>query len=461
MNTWRVSEENLLPGSAGWRVERPGPAQAIEGFADRVSVLAGEPVRLFVTCTAPWFYISAYRMGWYGGQLARRVWRSEELRGTTQAPPVVDPGTNLVSAPWEHTTVIDTSGWPEGCYLLRLISSQGFDRWIPLTVRTGVAAGKLVFVNAVTTWAAYNRWGGGFNVDAGPDGKAKTHAQRSKRISFDRPYDNNGNPFSWYELPLLALAERLGLELAYATDIDLDQYPDTWRGASALIFPGHDEFWTESMRETVVRLRDAGTNLAFFGANAAARRIRLAPSDIGERRVLLGQADEIRLWRESPNLLPESTVTGVISQGRGIDDAFVVTDPDCWIYRGTGVEAGTAFPHLVAVEYDRLDRRNPFPRPLQVIASSPISTKGREQSGELAQACYYTVPSSGAGVFSSGTLGWSTSLPGGARAERNGEATTRFVEQVTSNILTAFAEGPCGLAHPALDNVERYLKAAA
>jgi hypothetical protein len=43
-------------------------------------------------------------------------------------------------------------------------------------------------------------------------------------VSFDRPYDRAGiDRFLSYEQPAVALAERLGLRLAYITDTDLRQ----------------------------------------------------------------------------------------------------------------------------------------------------------------------------------------------------------------------------------------------
>jgi hypothetical protein len=47
--------------------------------------------------------------------------------------------------------------------------------------RTSRAA--LVVMNAVTTWQAYNLWGGR-NQYVGPDGRLET---RSRVVSFDRP----------------------------------------------------------------------------------------------------------------------------------------------------------------------------------------------------------------------------------------------------------------------------------
>src|SRR5689334_23217202 len=67
--------ENQLPGEPHWRISHLGPPEAIMGFTGQASVAQGEPVTLHVSTTAREFRVSALRMGWYKGALARQVWR--------------------------------------------------------------------------------------------------------------------------------------------------------------------------------------------------------------------------------------------------------------------------------------------------------------------------------------------------------------------------------------------------
>ena len=62
--------ERRRSGSPDWRIRSLGPPDAIEGYADKVSVLPGEAFGLHVSTTAPGFRVSAYRIGWYGGAQA-------------------------------------------------------------------------------------------------------------------------------------------------------------------------------------------------------------------------------------------------------------------------------------------------------------------------------------------------------------------------------------------------------
>jgi len=98
------------------------------------------------------------------------------------------------------------------------------------------------------------------------------------------------------------------------------------------------------MFENVQLIRDAGTNLAFFGANTAYRHVRMEPSALGEARVMvcyknavedpmaMEHADEsTHQWRLPPNPRPESMITGVLYEGNPVNAPFVVVEPDSWI----------------------------------------------------------------------------------------------------------------------------------
>ena len=475
---WSVARENRLAGTDAWQLAKRGAPEAIAGFADKVSVRPGEPFQIFVSTTARSFQVTAFRMGWYGGKRGREIWRSAEIKGAVQAAPVVAKGVNMVTAPWGPSATVQTHGWPEGCYLLKLTSDEGYEQYITITVGSEVTRGKTVFVNAVTTWAAYNRWGGGWNVYQGP-GSADTgdtegpgaadsgYKGRSRKVSFDRPYDKDGSYFLWYELPHLVLAERMGLPLAYATDVDLDAKRALFEGAHALIFAGHDEYWSSGMRDTTLALRDAGTNIGIFGANTAYRHIRLEPSELGDRRIvvcykhanedpLLAQdpTETTQQWRLPPHPRPESELTGVIYESYPVSAPYVVVEPDAWVFQGTGAVKGSAYNGLVGVEYDRIIAGFPAPRPLQVLSDSPLTCRGVKT---YSNSSYYTTPS-GAGVFSTGSLIWSTMLPTGPNHIKFGAESSAFAATVTGNVLREFSRGPAGAAHPAVDNYDTYAR---
>ncbi|MGW3571045.1 N,N-dimethylformamidase beta subunit family domain-containing protein [Streptomyces sp. NPDC000941] len=460
-----VDAERAMPGSADWRIHSVGPQDAVEGYTDKVSVVPGEGFGLYVSTTAPGFRVSAYRMGWYGGAQARLIWRSGRLPGRRQNPPVLIDATRTVQADWKRTVRVRTEGWPEGAYLLRLDADDGHQRYIPLIVRSEKAAGRTLLMHAAATWQAYNTWGG-FSLYQGQDG---AYGTRSLAVGFDRPYDGNGAvKFLVYARALVALAERLGIPLAYTTGVDVHRDPGVLHDAAAVVSLGHDEYWTPQQRRYVTHARDTGTNVAFLGANTCFRRIRLERGPGGADRTvvcyktayhddpyLASRRDLVTTdFRQPPAADPESSLTGVFYEGYPTDAPYVVHAPGHWVFAGTGVRRGESFAHLVGVEYDRVTPGEPTPEPLEIIAHSPLVCNGRHSHADSA---YYTVPS-GAGVFATGTMRWVEGLMAGTHETGRNHGldarTGAFVRRTTENLLRAFAAGPCAEHRPKpTDNV--------
>ncbi|MFH9230164.1 N,N-dimethylformamidase beta subunit family domain-containing protein [Streptomyces lydicus] len=458
-----LAAERRRPGSPDWRIRSTGPPDAVEGYTDKASVRPGEGFGLYVSTTAPGFRVSAYRVGWYGGAEARLVWRSGRIAGRVQRHPHVLPGIRSVRADWPRTLAVPTDGWPPGAYLLRLDADHGHQRYVPLVVRSASTTGRTVLMHAVATWQAYNRWGG-YNLYAGQDGGYGT---RSLEVSLDRPYDADGaEKFMVYERAVVVLAERLGIPLAYTTGLDVHLDPSALRGATAVLSLGHDEYWTPQQRRHVTVARDAGTNLAFLGANACFRRVRLEPGPSGAVRTVVCYKTAYRDdpyfaahrdqpthdFRQPPAAAPESSLTGVFYEGYPTDAPYVVHNADHWLFAGTGARRGDSFEHLVGVEYDRVTPDAPTPSELEIIAHSPLVCAGRSSHSDSA---YYTVPS-GAGVFSSGTMRWVEGLMAGRHEDGRDHGmdarTGAFVTRTTENLLRAFAEGPAARTRPAPRN---------
>jgi hypothetical protein len=447
--------ENKLAGTSAWRIAHQGADDAINGYASAQSVLPGESFRLYVSTTAASFRVDAFRFGWYSGHEARLVWHSGAHRGHLQTATHITSGTHMVVAPWQPAMTVPTGGWPAGSYLLRLDASNGSQRYVPITVRSASTAGRVVIINDNTTWQAYNTWGG-YSLYQGPDGLG---ADRGYQVSFDRPYDGDGAVrFLAFDQAAISVAERTGVPLAYETDVDLDAHPGILDGARAVVTLGHDEYYSLAMRNALVSARDAGTNLAFLGANAIYRHIRFANGD----RVIIcykeaaidplfgkDDADTTQQWRQAPDSRPESVITGVFYECNPVSDPYVVYDPASWLFAGTGVYRGETFPGMVGPEYDRLNPAVPYPKPMQVLAHSPLRCGGIPTYSD---SVYYTT-SSGAGVFASGTMRWVCAMRGPHCGHGLTWAAERFVDRATENMLRAFAAGPAGRQHPARDNV--------
>lgn len=449
------------PGTPGWRLTHPGRQDVIQGYADHVSVLPGQPVTLFVSTTTPGYTATALRTGSYRDSEALQVWKSAPQRGVKQPPPVLLPPTNTVRAPWQPSLTVDTANWLPGDYLFRLDAQDGSQQFVPLTVRTPSNAGRIVVVNAVTTWQAYNRWGD-YSLYESRSGKA---AERSRAVSFDRPYQaetmQGAGDFLYFELPFLLFAERSGLSLGYATDVDLHADPHLLDGAAGVVTLGHDEYWSGNMRNNVAAARDRGVNLAFLGGNEIYRHIRLDPSPLGPDRVEIdyknfaadpasktNPLDATQEWRVGPQPRPESALLGNYYKCNPVQGDMVTADADNWLLTGL-VRPGQVLPGLIGNEYEQVDLGVPTPRPIEVLFHSPVTCDKRPG---FSDASYYTTPS-GAAVFSAGTQYWICGLDPACPNGGKNPVVAQAIGGITTRLLTAFAAGPAGRAHPAVDNL--------
>ena len=109
-----------------------------------------------------------------------------------------------------------------------------------------------------------------------------------------------------------------------------------------------------------------GVNLAFLGANACYRQIRMEPSTTAPNRLQVCYKDAAEdpisseqpelttvNWNQAPVDQPESTLIGATYQSVGARASMVVTDASSWFYDGCNLSDGDSFPNVILGEYDR------------------------------------------------------------------------------------------------------------
>src|SRR4029079_15878879 len=85
-------------------------------------------------------------------------------------------------------------------------------------------------------------------------------------------------------LPAVRWLEANGYDVGYVSDMDLADSAADLPGTHALLFVGHDEYWTWNEFDRVQALRDAGAHLASFSGDNADWNIRLTPGTVTGRR---------------------------------------------------------------------------------------------------------------------------------------------------------------------------------
>ena len=457
-----IQVENQLPGDPTWNAFSAASAyDALSGYASQASVNHGGSIDFFVTTTAQSFDIKIYRTGWYSGAGATMKKDLGVFQGVHYAVPAPDPVTGMIACNWPKTTTFTIpASWVSGVYLAKLTANTGNSSFIFFVVRDDGGHEDFVAQTSVTTYQAYNVWGGTSLYNNNLTNKALYPYAHATKVSFDRPFnpgDGNGSGhYLWYEYPFVRWAEKMGFDLTYTTNIDTATNVNPLTNHKGFLSLGHDEYWSMPMRQNVQNAINAGVNVAFLSANTCYWQIRLEPNGAGTaNRVEVGYKDFAEttsapgpdpqwkvnnsivtsLWRDPVVGQPENTLLGVMFEDLDKPDMqpYVITNASSWVFANTGFVNGSSVPGIVGYEYDRTGvlGAGPAPAGLTVLAHSPVT--GQDAGPSFSDSTIYTA-ASGARVFASGTIEWSYGLDNyGGRSTANAG-----IQQATANILYNF-----------------------
>jgi hypothetical protein len=365
----------------------------IQGYPRWPSLRPGEALTLHVSTDAPWFRVDVYRQG------ARMIPMGR------LGPPRL-PGTHLPSGPpdqdwgWRGYDLPVPLDWPSGAYVALLveIDADGREAAPDPTIADGPDAralfvlrspmpGLLTPVLYKVSWAtfhAYNGTGGGSLYAEGL--WSSFDDPPGFKVTWRRPGGGTGglvmlgdspdahqpevrrNNFAKWDVPLIAWLEAEGHRVEYCTDWDLHRDPEVLRPYRLLLSVGHDEYWSEAMRERMAAFVAGGGNLAFLSGNIAGYRIHFTDGDTAMTCAKLppGPGDGARTWAVDrwPAGRPENALTGVsLDHGGGWWSGwreplgYTVQHAGHWAFAGTGLHDGDllgadpAYP-LVGYEAD-------------------------------------------------------------------------------------------------------------
>ncbi len=446
----RIVFENTRAGSDDWKLSAPARGE-IEGYASRTSVRPGEVIDFYVSTGAGKYSIEIFRMGWYGGKGARRVQSKVERTGILQSKPAPDPVTGLIACTWSDPFSVtvpkaEHERWTSGYFLARLTAiPSGKQSFIPFVVRDDDHKAALLFQASVTTWQAYNTWGGKSLYAGSP---------QARKVSFDRPYvegSGAGQFLSW-EYNMVRFVEREGFDVTYVTNLDTHTDGLLLTGFKGFLSVGHDEYWSRAMRNAVSKAISMGVHAGFFSGNNCYWLVRFEPSASGALNRTMVSYKEAAFsddpyardsdrsndnevttkWRSAPVNEPEDALIGVMyeSGNFGIDGDIVVENTNHWIFTGSGLKPGDALPGLLGYEVDRMFGNAP-PNILR-LAHSPFLKDGAPRFSDMT---IYEAESK-ALVFATGSIQWSWGIDSFAppsKSRRNAAA-----EQMTRNVLHKF-----------------------
>ncbi len=444
----------------------------IQGYPATASVAAGEPVVLHVSTSAARFRVQFYRWGtgavpvllsdWIGGQYAEPRGPADDWQWPRYAFPI-------------------PAEWPSAVYVAHLEVEGG----LPFDIGMGSAAvlfvvrgggnGKLLYKIPIATYHAYNFSGGGCFYSNPPRSESPSGA----RVSLARPGGGIGGEtwgapdyydlrsprqtFAHWDAPFISWLLRSGYAPEFCTDLDIHHNAQLCRRYRLLLSVGHDEYWSEAMRDGVEDFIEAGGNAAFFSANLCWWRIHIV--DAGAAMVChqggpLGAREH--WWPSTGVNRPEDALGGVSYRHAGgwwdgprETMGYVVQTPDHWLFERTGLKRGDVFgahtsPPLVGYECDGapLDcfsaddgiavlaanaNETGTPGGFSVLAASLLDERWQERpprehwaGGGGIHAATMGVYTRNGTVFTAGTTDWAQVL---------GSGQDRHVDVITNNVI--------------------------
>ena len=460
--------ENQQPGTTSWQFDNFNKEShhEIEGYASLTSVSQGSQISFMVSLSATAQYtMDIYRMGYYlhgtnpdgsqcspcGGRLMQHI---GPLTGLPQAAcPTTTSGADfgMIECNWTASyTLTVPSTWTTGNYIVKLIRADDhLENYMTFVVKDLSSTADIVYSMDVTTWQAYNYWGGAGNNNVGYNlyGKFNDSSQaflgdtRAYTVSFDRPYmvqgseDGAGNFMVW-DYPMIRWMEAQGYNITYVTSVDLEANPNLFAGHKVFVNTGHDEYFSDNMRANILNFINSGGSAAFFSADDISRRMTWANSVSGQpdrrehcdKGALPGSTTGD--WRGTTPPQPENQITGSLSNGAAAARPFLVYDATSWVFAGTGLAKynGTvitsgagqnAIAGLIGYEFSTRAVNDPTlsayvsyePAGLQQVGHSfvPASDNG---VNSWADTTVYTSPAGGT-VFSAGAIEWSWGVDNG------------------------------------------------
>jgi N,N-dimethylformamidase beta subunit-like protein/HYDIN/CFA65/VesB family protein len=459
-----IQQENSLPGTTGWNYFNYHTQQdLISGFGSQISVNHGQSIDFYVTTTAASFTIDIYRTGYYQGIGARLVQSLGKFPGVHQAIPTPDPVTGMIACTsWTKATTLQIpSTWVTGVYVAELTIPSGDASFILFVVRNDGGTEDLVFQTSVTTYKAYDTWGG-TSLYQNLTNKSVYPYVHATKVSFDSPFipDNGGAGayFNW-EYFFVYWLEEQGYNVTYTTNVDVDLSNTLLTSHKGFLSVGHDEYWSHNMRTNVQNAINTGVNVGFFGADALDWQIRFEPNPSGvPDRVVVGYKEFAETknapgpdpqWGVNNAVLttnwwdpiinqPENAMIGVMFRSAASGN-YVVQNAQSWVYANSGFVNGSSINGLVGYEFDNVWNNGFTPPGLTVLSSSPVSDGSGNKYN--ANSTIYTAPS-GAIVFAAGTTSWSMGLS----SVNWNTLTNAGIQKTTANILNAFINSATPIA---------------
>ncbi|RKR07171.1 hypothetical protein CLV91_3156 [Maribacter vaceletii] len=406
-----ISLENQKQGTKEWELQNPAINREIEGYLSSTSIDSGESIDLFVNTKANEFSFSLYRMGWYSSNGARLILDSILIKGTSQKIPLPEKDTGFIECNWINPYTINTlENWVSGVYIGKLEELKTKKQsYVIFVLRNDKRNSDILFQLPVTTYQAYNYWGGKCLYTHG-SGSAKNwgtiSGKKAIKASFNRPYVRSNNPDAAYgmgagdfftntrpvtthgypissagwDYNMLRWLERNGYDVSYITNIDTHNSPKLLIKTPIFMSVGHDEYWSKAMRKNITSCRDCGVNLTFFSSNTMYWQIRFEKSkytNIENSTIICYKETDLDPMKgdnetinfsDLPSQKSQASLIGIEYYLDPVKGDITITKPNHWIFKGTNLKKGSKLKGLLGYEIDGISKDSPSN--IEILATS-------------------------------------------------------------------------------------------
>jgi hypothetical protein len=437
----------------------------IRAYPQRASVFPGDTLELHVSTDQPFFRADIYRQGVNLNYVASTGWMAGIDGG--ESGPDVDWG-------WAGYNIPIGVNWSSGAYIIMLIEGDSQQNEVsrPDTSTSDGRSAKALFIvkspnpgkEACILYKISFFTFHAYKAISESDGSGSLYAPATPKVSFLRPGGGTGgNPwdsifpdaydgssprqtFAHWDVPFISWLEANSYKVDYCTDLDIHENENYFLSKYRLLLSvGHDEYWSEPMRNNIESFISAGGNVAFFSGNTCWWRVHLEDNNTAIR------CDKTAVTGDQWfNFNPENKLTGVsYRNGSGWWDGgreavgYQVQYAAHWVFNGTGLADGNIFGaenYLIGYEcdgclfnstggYQQPTSADSTPANFLILGIGRLSINWQDQNtGNLAATM--GIYSRNGIVFTAATTDWTRVL---------GSGNDSIVERITRNVLKHLA----------------------
>jgi hypothetical protein len=308
------------------------------------------------------------------------------------------------------------------------------------------------------TWNAYSN-SGGASLYRGDD---RLTSDRAKTVSAQRPVTGGGAEGLFRENISVAQAiDRSEVSADAVVDTDVDTWPSLLTHRTEIVLPGHSEYWTKTMYDSLTSARNRGCNIVDFGANEIYWQARVSYAGAGIPASMFVarsvEADPLATihpelttvrWRDQYLRRDGAAVIGQSYTAVRAHASLAVWSVPNWLDGIPGLRHGNLIDDAASGEVNGVQDTSSTPPNLQIIGLAYLH---REGSGTTSAAMtYYTTPAGGA-VFDTGSINWPCLMMNGVCGEDTTTLNSRQIMwAISSRALTGFARKNWGSRHPSV-----------